>query len=105
MEEKEYKIVMYTPIGLRHGRITLASMKDRLNGTLHILGHSEPFTGTVDSDGKCEFCGNIVTLTRTIVYTAVGTIHPQSIELHLQGGCNRFKITGKVIEESEESIS
>lgn len=99
-----YNIEMKTPIGLRYGTISLCFTENQLRGTLDLLGHSEPFDGAVDDAGNCTISGRLVTLMRTINYTAVGKVTQKAIELSLKGDRNNFEITGTVIPESEVKL-
>ncbi len=101
MKNRKYNIVMDTPVGSRYGIIDLYGSDNQIRGTLDLLDHSEPFGGTIDSNGNCIICGHIITLMRTIDYTAIGRITEKSIELSLQSKQNHFKITGTVVLESE----
>ena len=96
-----YNIVMKTPAGLRYGTMTLRMMENQVYGTLDLLEHSESFRGSVEQDGSCRICGSLVTLMRTIRYTAVGKLSPKAITLSLQGERNIFEITGIAVPESE----
>lgn len=96
-----YDIVMKTPVGLRYGTITLYMLGSQVYGTLDLLGHSESFSGTVDSEGNCTIYGCLVTLMRTISYTAVGKLSQKSIALLLKGERNIFEITGIAVTEGE----
>lgn len=104
MENIKYSIVMHTPIGLRYGTINICQAEGQIKGTLDILNHSEPFSGTLDSEGNCTICGRLVTLMRNISYTAIGSFDEKTIELLLQGERNKFKITGIAVSESEVDI-
>ena len=64
------------------------------NGHLDILKHSEPFEGTIDSDGNCKIFGKIITLMRTINYEATGKITPASLELSITDDRHVLKIIG-----------
>ncbi len=101
MDKKNYNIVMKTPVGSRHGTISLCIINNKIYGTLNLLGHSEAFTGSVENDGTCSIHGNLVTLIRRIDYTAVGKISRDTIELSLREERNIFKITGVAVPESE----
>lgn len=92
---------MNTPIGSRYGTINLILKDNCISGTLNLLEHSEPLSGSIDSDGNCKIYGNLITLMRTIEYTAIGRVSEKAIELSLQGERNIFKITGIAIPESE----
>ncbi len=95
---RSYNIQMDTQIGPRYGRITVTNESNKLNGTIEILEHIEPFEGIIDNEGKCEISGRIVTLTRTILYTARGTITPNALSLLLYGDKSIYKITGSACE-------
>lgn len=99
MENRIYNIEMDTPIGLRYGTMTLCSTGNKVNGTLALLEHSEPFNGTVDENGNCTIYGRLVTLMRTIHYTANGKISEKGIELLLHGEQNNFKVRGTLSAE------
>lgn len=104
MKKRKYDITMSTPIGSRYGTIHLILADSRINGTLDLLEHSEPFSGTIDRNGNCKIYGHLITLMRTIEYTAIGRITEKAIELSLQGEKNTFKITGIAIPESEVTV-
>lgn len=97
-----YRITMATPIGARHGKLRLQREADQLCGTLELLSHIEPVTGWVDAQGQCTLCGQLVTLMRTIAYTATGRITDTAVELSLRGDRHVFPITGDALAESEE---
>ncbi len=98
---RKYNIVMKTPIGLRYGTMDACLADGRMTGTINLLGHSEPFDGMIGCDGNCKISGRLITLMRTIPYTAVGNVSRETIELLLEGERNRFKITGSAVPESE----
>lgn len=99
MSEKRYVIEMRTPLGIRHGTLKASIMQDRIRGCLELMNHSEPFSGSIDGEGNCEFTGKIITLMRTISYKAAGTIKENKITLTLQGERNTFQITGTADQE------
>ena len=101
MKKRKYDITMNTPIGSRYGTINLILKDNCISGTLNLVEHSEPLSGSIDSDGNCKIYGNLITLMRTIEYTAIGRVSEKAIELSLQGERNIFKITGIAIPESE----
>lgn len=101
MKRRIYNIILRTPIGARYGSINLVLAGKGLSGTLDLLERSNPFCGRVDGCGNCTISGQLVTLMRTIKYTAVGKITDESIELSLQGDQSNLKITGNIIGESE----
>ncbi|MEA4912381.1 MAG: hypothetical protein VB092_07230 [Oscillospiraceae bacterium] len=93
-QTQTYEIRMDTQIGPRFGRLTVLTRVEKLSGYLDILRHTEPFEGTIDGNGNCEFAGKIVTLIRTVSYIATGTITPDALCLSLTGDKSIFKITG-----------
>lgn len=94
MQEQKYTIFMHTPLGKRHGTMTVKTTGNSLSGTINILERCEPFEGTVDKSGNCRITGRLVTLMRSITYSAVGTISNDAIYLLLQGDRNVFEISG-----------
>lgn len=102
MKPTEYRITMATPIGARHGKLRLYREEEQLCGTLELLAHSEPFCGSIDAQGHCTLRGQLVTLMRTIAYTATGRITETAVELSLQSDRHVFPITGRALPESEE---
>lgn len=101
MKKGKYIIEMDTPIGPKFGIMKVCISGSMINGTLNLLEHSEPFSGTININGKCEIFGQIITLLRTIEYKAVGVITEKTVELSLQGDRNVFRIMGNAVKESE----
>ncbi|MGN0529209.1 MAG: hypothetical protein ACI4IE_08755 [Eubacterium sp.] len=89
-----YNIKMQTPIGVRIGKMIACRKKQKLIGYLDILKHKEPFTGEMSKDNGCIIDGYLMTLMKTISYTATGTISDESLELEVFCGKNKFHITG-----------
>lgn len=52
MKKRKYDITMNTPIGSRYGTINLILADSCINGTLDLLEHSEPFSGSIDRKGN-----------------------------------------------------
>ncbi|MGN0311619.1 MAG: hypothetical protein ACI4CC_02495 [Lachnospiraceae bacterium] len=94
-----YNVTMSTPVGLKHGTMELNIADGKVRGILSLLEHSEPFVGTVDSKGNCLICGQLITLMRTIHYTAVGCLTDHGIRLRLRGERSDFEITGIEIKK------
>lgn len=90
----DFNVCMNTPIGVRVGHMTVLRILDTVTGHLDILKHSEPFEGTIDSDGNCKIFGKIITLMRTINYEATGKITPDSLELSITDDRHILKIIG-----------
>lgn len=90
----EYNICMKTPIGVRLGQMTVMCNSNTVSGYLDILKHSEPFEGTIDSDGNCKIFGKIITLMRTINYEARGKITPNRLELFIADDRHILEIVG-----------
>ncbi|MGN0526399.1 MAG: hypothetical protein ACI4IF_03110 [Acutalibacteraceae bacterium] len=94
LKSVSYDIHMRTPIGIRQGRMTVCCDLDKVSGYLDIFKHSEPFEGTIDSEGNCKIIGKIITLVRTISYEAIGKITPDSLTLSIIDDRHILKITG-----------
>ncbi|MGN0170081.1 MAG: hypothetical protein ACI39H_04880 [Lachnospiraceae bacterium] len=96
---KRYSITMSTPVGLKYGTMEFVIADGKIRGILSLLEHSEPFRGTIDSKGNCMICGQLITLMRTIHYTAVGCLTEHGIRLRLRGERNDFEIIGTEIKK------
>lgn len=102
MSEIQYNVRMYTPLGEKTGTLIAKRTGSTLNGWLNILGHQEPFEGTVDEMGNCNISGLFITLVRRVSFVAIGQISDSSIHLQVKGERNVFELTGETCPESEE---
>ena len=103
MNDRTYMISMHTPVGIRHGTISLRIDQKRVTGQLNILRHCKPFEGTIDEFGNCRLHGSLTTLMRTVPYTAAGHIGLDTLNLSLTGERNSLHIAG-VIQKKVRTI-
>lgn len=89
-----YDIQMLTPLGKKYGQMHVESQNGRLSGMLSLLGESQPIDGRVQSDGRCEFSGRLITLLNTIEYCAKGTINSDQIQFSMEGRGKVYPVTG-----------
>ena len=94
MWNRYYDIIMRTPIGIRHGTMTVIVDRCRVEGILNILQKANPFRGTIDEKGNCRIEGKITTLMRTIAFNATGRIANDTLSLELKGEQESFEISG-----------
>lgn len=90
----QFSVLLHTPLGQRSGSLEIHVNGDQLNGILHILNRSEPFSGRIDAEGNCCFNGQLVTLTRAIPYQANGQLTKDAIALTLMGDTGQYRLTG-----------
>lgn len=57
MSEQNYQIVMHTPLGLRYGSMCCRITGGNMEGTISLMGHTQPFRGTIAADGSCRIEG------------------------------------------------
>ena len=88
---------MQTPIGKKHGEITVSTDDGVIRGVLSVLHHSEPFEGMISPDGKCFIKGKIVTLLRTVQYIAKGTVDDERVQLTVEAADNTFEVSGEAV--------
>ena len=98
MEKNIYKIKMHTTIGKRYGKMIIQKTGNIIHGEMEVLQHKEPLEGMVDSDGKLQMKGKIVTLIKSFQYTAVGWMTPDEIKLKFMSDYGEFAITGGPLE-------
>ena len=101
MQETKYNIFMYTPLGKRHGILTITRTENVLSGWLNILKHNNPVEGIVDENGNCKISGSSVTLMHTVPFVAAGKISNGYICLQVQNGQNTFELSGEACPHVE----
>lgn len=89
-----YRITMRTPMGEKHGRLTLVVAGDEISGVFSILQRQNPVTGQLGAGGTCRLTGQLTTLTRTLAFEATGTLQPNALALTLQAGARCYPVTG-----------
>ena len=96
-----YDILLYTPLGKKKGELKAKIENGKLNSTLSLLGHTEPIEGSVDKKGNCTLKGKIVSLMKSIDFTADGTIDYEGIRLALKGDAGYYEIMGQLRKQGE----
>ena len=102
MLERVYLICLRTPLCLKRGIMRVERSDNVLSGELELMGHCKPFYGIADETGGCSIAGTIITLMRTVPYTASGTIEEGTIRLRVKDEKNTFELSGTVCEEEGE---
>lgn len=97
MCRQKYEIVMQTAIGDRAGCLEAAWSNGIIKGIIQILDHTEPFSGQISEDGKCQVTGRIISLARIIPFAATGRITMDDVYLSLRGERNIFEIYGTAV--------
>lgn len=101
MNKKCFLISIYFPLGEKKGKLFLEKTYGQVKGKLMILNHEEMIYGTIDHQGNCVFEGIIKTLTRKIVFHAIGKIENQSLELEIRDGENIYILKGTEVQNGE----
>ena len=70
---------------------------------LSMLGSEQPFSGTLDLQGRVAFTGRICSPFYNFSYRAEGHIAGDEIFLTVTGGRFQFSITGRQAAEQEPS--
>lgn len=104
MKEIKYSISMFTPIGMKRGIMFATMNENQISGTMELLEHKEPFDGIIEKNGECKIRGRLISLMRTIEYTASGKITPSTVQLLLRGERNTFEISGKALAMEGEKM-
>ena len=93
MSRRFFQITMKVPIGERTGRLWWDAQGETLQGALEILGHENPVTGRL-RDQQLELEGSIVTLVRSIPWTASGNLQGERLRLTLHGPRHNWTLEG-----------
>ena len=94
VKKNYYNVVLDTELGKRNGTMQLSIDGTEVDGFLSLLNNTEPFHGSISTDGHCNLHGKIVTLIKEMVYEATGYIREGEIVLMLQSGKNTFLMKG-----------
>ncbi|MGN0203672.1 MAG: hypothetical protein ACI4BB_03970 [Coprococcus sp.] len=98
-----YKITMQTPIGPKHGALSVETLQaGAFKGFLQLLNHTEPFQGTIDASGSCHISGRLISLMHTVLYQASGKIDNHSLNLIINDGKRSFNVTGTACSDRKE---
>lgn len=92
----KYLIVLKASLGHRLGKMNFDINGSEVSGTIEILGHTEPFSGTIEGS-HCSIKGSISTLLRKFDYEAEGEVTEQRLSLHLTGDKFKYEISGKAL--------
>ncbi len=103
MWRQSYNIVMRTPIGPRYGTMVVRRDQGQLDGFLNVLMGKNAFQGVMEEGNRCRLTGQLKTLMRTVLYSAVGRITWETVHLVMETGKGTFEVTGTAQPEREES--
>ncbi len=96
-----YDIFLHTPLGKKKGELKAKIENGKLSGVLSVLGHTEPIEGTVDTNGRCSLKGKIISLMKSIDFTANGTIDYHAVYLAINGNTGYYEILGELRSQKE----
>ncbi len=94
MIRRQYDVCMKLPLRKRLGTLTAEISGDTLTGHLDILGHSEPFAGTIDPAGHCAISGRYITRSGAVPFVAEGTLTRSFLHLRVREERRVFEMTG-----------
>lgn len=89
-----YAVTIRTLLGPRRGVMEWEISGETAAGFLTLLGHREPFSGAIGADGCCRLEGRMVTILRTVAFSASGYVTPRTVELVLREQRNTFQLQG-----------
>lgn len=99
MTERLFDIVLKTPLGQRHGQLTLQAQGGTVSGRLTVLRGSEPIRGRMFPDGTLEFEGVMHSPVREHPYHAIGRLTGEALEMDLLDGRQCFRLKGSEVHE------
>ena len=103
MSRRYFEITLHVPIGERRGKLWLERNDNLIQGILEVMGHRNVFTGSVGTDGMVEVKGNLLTLMRTLSYTALGCLDAETLrlDLNIQGSRLKYYIEGNEVDDEK----
>ena len=99
MSESIYDIVLKTALGNRIGKMRARFFDDKIEGTIALFNHREPFFGKINPDGSCNISGKIITLLNTLNFIGIGSITKNFVSLNISAGNKAFEITGAPVRK------
>lgn len=108
---RKYHLVLHSPMGPRDGTLTMEEDCGTVTGTLSILDHQLPVTGSRGADGEVRLTHRIVTSVseypcRSVLRDAGGTVSGE-LRMDQTGalwGCSRYQ-TETVMPWSGEELT
>jgi len=101
MPQYTYDIVLSTPLGQRRGTMTMSIGGQKIEGVFDIMRNRNPFWGQMGENGDFRIQGRLITLVRTIEYTACGHLDRETVELTLQEKRGRLHVSGTASGEEK----
>lgn len=100
MSDRNYAIVLNTPLGKRNGTMALHISGERVDGYLDLFQHREAVCGELRGDGSCWLHGKFVTMMSEFYYEAVGWLDQSRVELTLRGRRGEYQMLGTAAEQT-----
>lgn len=97
MTKRKFEVAMRAPTGIKYGTLTFDEDSGNINGILDILCCKNTISGTVSTDGKISFAGEIVTIIRTFAYEATGQISDKTLSAEINGEQLNCTLTGREV--------
>ena len=89
-----FKVNLTTPQGPKSGTINFVDENGVLSGSLHALGHENPFKNGITDANTFEFTGTLKTGFIKIKYTAKGTITGDTLQATAKTQFGLMEISG-----------
>lgn len=102
MAEYMYQIIMNTPLGERRGTMAVHTAGDRMEGSMELFGHSEPFSGVIDAEGNCCMKGYFQTLMNRVPFMAQGIVRAEQLHLLIHRKQDVLEIFGVGCPDGKE---
>lgn len=104
MRERVFQIIMRVPLGDRKGKMSFRQSGEELEGIFEVMGNKNPFKGKMLSETALEIEGILLTIIRSIPFTATGNIENKKLSMTLKEARHTYYIEGTEITEYEEIL-
>lgn len=105
MGEKNYRICLTAPLGVRNGTMVLHEADGRVDGWLNVMNEKNRFFGELSEEGQITVSGVIRTLISAMHYTATGTISGKKILLNLKTDSGaQFPVSGEELDIDDKVL-
>ena len=94
-----YTITLEAPIGMKYGRLSANIADGKLTGCIFVMNAENPFSGAIDSNGRCTITGSLKTLLYQLPFVGSGTLTKDHVVLDIKTEKHLLVLKGEKADE------
>lgn len=104
MRDIKFNICLCSPIGNRKGTLYISPDFGAANSFFEVMGHKNPISDLVLSEGNISFFGELESLIGKTKYAATGTLCGNKILMNLKSESDTYSVFGEEVPIDEEDF-